>query len=205
MSETKAPWKLAWEREFIGAASLLAEWEPSPEREQAVEQYHAFKAGYLAAAEARTPAVPGVVTREHRMLAIACQEEWEYGQLTPDHKAWLDGLPTVGDYSYEDSWANVIAEAESRGIAQASPPADLTAEVARLKAELAELRGQTNEYGPAPASSLAEVAGLLEDLACVRCALNILAHETEQKRYRDLRIMESQSLDRLEQYLKARL
>jgi hypothetical protein len=58
------------------------------------------------------------VTREHRMQAIACWEEWPYGTLTPDHEAWLDGLPTLHDdnpYSHVELIAKAIAEAELRG------------------------------------------------------------------------------------------
>lgn len=69
----------------------------------------------------------GVVTREHRMWAIACLEEWPFGVLTPDHKAWLDSQPTIGDYHVEELIAKAIADAEARGAAR-TPPAELDAD-----------------------------------------------------------------------------
>ena len=85
-----------------------------------------------------------VVTREHRMLAIACIEEWEYGMLTPDHKAWLDGLPTEGEYGLEQSTAQAIADAEARGRASRD------AELERVRRELAEALAGIAQYAAIP-------------------------------------------------------
>lgn len=87
--------------------------------------------------------------------------------------------------------AKAIADAEARGVQSAASERlrlideavkqrrsaeDARAEVKQLRAELAELKSQANEYGPAPGVNLAELA---RDLATVRafvCTGNTLVY-----------------------------
>jgi len=148
MTETKAEWELAWER---SAQKRLYE---GGDRGETEATRYGFRAGYLDATKSlrlaktasteRPVATPAAqskaeVTRDHRMWGIAAWEEWSFGALTPDHMAWLDGRDHEGDYSWEEQFAQALADAEARGRSSATPPADLTAEVERLRARVAEL------------------------------------------------------------------
>jgi hypothetical protein len=63
--------------------------------------------------------VSAPVTREHRELAYILVEEAGYETCSPDGKAYIDGLPVEGEYSWENQVAQAIADAEARGEARA--------------------------------------------------------------------------------------
>lgn len=58
------------------------------------------------------------VTREHRERAYLVVEEVNYAHACPDGKAYIDGAEVIGDYSFENSLAQAIADAEARGRAE---------------------------------------------------------------------------------------
>jgi len=59
------------------------------------------------------------VTRAHRELAYVLVEEANYENCCPDGRSYIDGLPTEGEYSWEDRIAQAIADAEERGFYKA--------------------------------------------------------------------------------------
>ena len=109
-----------------------------------------------------------VVTREHRVAALAAFG-WADAIGTKNSVAtWVETGVADGNLIANQTLPMVaqgIASAEARGRAEAS------AEVARLTAELAELRSQANEYGPAPGMALADRERLAADMEMLRQAL----------------------------------
>jgi len=124
----KADWEKAWERDYPVYAKEAN--EPYGRHTYALsydDGREAFQAGYLAAAE-RSPAVPGVVTREHRQAALLVV--YPGTNKSPAEELWL----LTGESSdsggssvqiFLPRVAQAIADAEARG---ASRVEELTAE-----------------------------------------------------------------------------
>jgi hypothetical protein len=171
----KADWEKAWERRYqLAAAMRRGEIQCNDDNAIRIAGERAsFEAGYLAATK-QAPAVPGVVTREHRKAALV-----SVGIKEPSSKAtiaWLEegtGAPVCA-FAFEV--AQAIADAESRG---ASRVEELTAEVERLRSAIKLLLQYKALGRPMPLDWLDrefgdsvrdaspptdEVAGLLEDL-----------------------------------------
>lgn len=117
MSVTKAEWELQAEAAWRQFRSAI----PAPAR--TVREREAYIAGYLAATESRSLAVPGVVTRGH-----TC--------------AFENSCPACADMMAR--W-----EAEARGRAQAAPPADRTYEAGWNDGHLARDAELKTEAPPA--------------------------------------------------------
>lgn len=116
MTETKAEWERALDEWALGA---------NEDGGYTSAQSQAFEAGWEAASKARAPVEPGVVTREHRDIALTIMWGSKGKSDAPGWlKAWVETGESARDADKHYAIAKAIADAEARGAAGAASPAD---------------------------------------------------------------------------------